>query len=1003
MNIGFLHLSDIHDSESSQDTMKQEKILSILNTVNSLDHLILICSGDLAHSGTEEEYKRIRRFFGKLQCELGEKVGGYIKLLVVPGNHDMDFEGKPVLSSTEIQELYKKGTHKVAFLYEVDRLTNFFDYSRSKHCFKTDKFAENQFINMDGFRIQATLINTAPFSTLGEDNKELHFLPDEAFHLLVKEPETDLSIAIMHHGIDWFHWDVKTTLENILRANTDVVFQGHEHNSDAIQISSSKGNIIISAGGEYSGKYSHNSTFSLMVIDTENMLLSESMFTWSPDKAFYSGDDLISNKRITPKDNSLHIKDTFTKHLYEDEQGVSGSVLDYFIFPKLTNSKSKTVGDEKEVITENKLFDLMSSTQVINITGKEKSGKSTLLRYLHSKSTVDGMIPLFLHHEHYRPAKIDDLLSELFCEQYSDDPLEFNRYKQEDANRKIVYIDDLDLIKKEKHRMDLLKYLVGQVRFIVFSSLDYLDLNVVNSVKEKLSIGNDIIEFRIEAFHKEKRYPLIQNISSLLGVTASSEEIDDLVSMIDRLVQKRHGLFNLSPETIINYIKYFFNQEPASRHVEDVYNVIFETNIRTAIISHSAEHNVKFYLIILEEIAYNLHKNKHEKLTITEIAEIVDEYCRLFMVKVDFQDFINSTGKAKVLRFISGSNQYEFQNRNHLAYFVASKISKLMEQNGNGDEDVEYLMKNICFGINDTILMFISYLRKNTNFSLRLCEMVEEMLSDIEELNYDVSNVNFFSMTRKVQISLPEKEDKDNLHHIQDNAEERVQQVEEEEIKYRDLYDYNEEDAEKTMYKMSRVIKYVEIIAQSLVSHFGDMDIEKKQNLVDCLYTAPSQVLFNILKPLDAEYVNIIDDLEAVINNEKRDERVPRSEIEFIFVDCAQALCLSLYDHIAEIASTPDTLPMLQRFDINTINRKTINLMIEENGGTTESFLDKAARLIDSEKDDRMKLIIRKIARKHLLTHDSIRFEQRARMADKFFPKDNRSNLLLITGSQNKD
>lgn len=33
----------------------------------------------------------------------------------------------------------------------------------------------------------------------------------------------------MHHSTEWFHWDKKEILENIIYRNSDIIFQGHEH------------------------------------------------------------------------------------------------------------------------------------------------------------------------------------------------------------------------------------------------------------------------------------------------------------------------------------------------------------------------------------------------------------------------------------------------------------------------------------------------------------------------------------------------------------------------------------------------------------------------------------------------------------------------------------------------------------------------------------------------------------------------------------------------------
>jgi hypothetical protein len=161
----------------------------------------------------------------------------------------------------------------------------------------------------------------------------------------------------------------------------------------------------------------------------------------------------------------------------------------------------------------------------------------------------------------------------------------------------------------------LLKYLIEKVGFIVISSFDVLNFNIIKSVKENLEVGDDVENIRLGDFYKEKRMELIKQVCSSEAIDATLEEIDSLGLMIDNLVQKKHGWFNLSPETIIQYIKFFFSRKKDERSIDDGYNVIFETNIRTAVINNTKQHNVDFYLVLLEEIAFFMHKNKRERVS----------------------------------------------------------------------------------------------------------------------------------------------------------------------------------------------------------------------------------------------------------------------------------------------------------------------------------------------------------------------------------------------------
>lgn len=57
----------------------------------------------------------------------------------------------------------------------------------------------------------------------------------------------------MHHSTEWFHWDKKEILENIIYRNSDIIFQGHEHLPHNVVITDEEKNEIrIFKGGELS-------------------------------------------------------------------------------------------------------------------------------------------------------------------------------------------------------------------------------------------------------------------------------------------------------------------------------------------------------------------------------------------------------------------------------------------------------------------------------------------------------------------------------------------------------------------------------------------------------------------------------------------------------------------------------------------------------------------------------------------------------------------------------
>ena len=134
-------------------------------------------------------------------------------------------------------------------------------------------------------------------------------------------------------------------------------------------------------------------------------------------------------------------------------------------------------------------------------------------------------------------------------------------------------------------------------------------------------------------------------------------------------------------------------------------------------------------------------------LSIEEIKKIVDNYNTLFGVSVKTKMIIDIGLKSKILSQTDDMEIY-FTNRNHLSYFVAKYLIRYAQGNPDDRQSVEfamdkisYAMKNICFGINSDIILFISYLLNNTQTIMLIAQHANELLSSIPEVSLSQNKV----------------------------------------------------------------------------------------------------------------------------------------------------------------------------------------------------------------------------------------------------------------------
>jgi 3',5'-cyclic AMP phosphodiesterase CpdA len=105
MKILFLHLSDLHiKDENTFPNKKIDKMINAIAEEKNIDKIFIVLSGDLAFEGIKEQYVVIKKILEKIITKLKKtyNISDYIDVIVVPGNHDINFKGTS-LSRIEIQ------------------------------------------------------------------------------------------------------------------------------------------------------------------------------------------------------------------------------------------------------------------------------------------------------------------------------------------------------------------------------------------------------------------------------------------------------------------------------------------------------------------------------------------------------------------------------------------------------------------------------------------------------------------------------------------------------------------------------------------------------------------------------------------------------------------------------------------------------------------------------------------------------------------------------------
>lgn len=968
MKIMIVQLSDMHCKSSDGNmSLKIEKVVSAIKTLGKVDGALLIFSGDLTNSGSKREMNAASQLIGKLLHRMSEMLDcGFIHSKIVPGNHDMSL---PDGSRTAAEiEKWNKEDH---LQDELDRMKQFFNYSNRKRCFCKDLLCDVGIVSFGDVKIQVCLLNSAPFSTRTPEDKQFHFFPKHVSEKLIRDESVDLKITVMHHHYEWCEWDTKEMLRKAI-ASDDVTFFGHDHKPETVTSEYSNGEkYSVIMGGEFNLDSQKESGFNVVVYDSESETIDHYGFVWSITESIFV-QKTCGN--ITKKRSVLLPSEAYLSKLLRDEQGLCESFVDYYALPKLTaEGAAFSVDDARDELSIESIFDALRTERVVRITGGEGSGKSALLKYLYYRSTKCGFIPLLIENRDYRDSRIDKMLKLLFEEQYEPtSEYAYECYLQASDNSKIAFIDNLDLIANAKARENLVNTILESGKLLVYTTKER-NQDLEEIVKNKLQ-GKTISTIAINPVYKQTRDCLVEKIGYIHNKPA--DEVEAIKMALDYMAQSQTSLFSFTPGNAIQYIKFFLHGGAKEKKGAQTISVVFETNVRNAIFAAcKKEHIANKYLLVLEFFAKHMYFSlQAEQIDLPTYSRIIADYNEKKKGDINERDFLDCCLNAKILRQVDGAFDVCFFDKNTYAYFVAKALNRDFEKDNTDLANLNYVMEHICFGINDTIILFLSFIRSNTKMITSIAVNALTLLDEYPEWDFADENLPFLHQSGGFSETPPSGKERKETH----KQIERIEQKRHSAITFKGIFDFDENDVKKKKYLILRALKYAELVGRALVDQYGALDADEIDKMLAALYVVPQKVIYATLKPYqehnDEIVKNILDFAQKNISEEKiKEEKINEEKVRELLSQAGTVTALNILNDIAFNCANEGTIPVLRAAPCASVNHKILRLMMEENTGNTQEFVTKAIEL-RKELDalPYAKALIAQIARKHIIYTSSI-------------------------------
>lgn len=458
MNIVLVHLSDMHLRTSKDRILENAGKIgaAAFAACRSAEEIFVVLSGDVAYSGKRAEYDLAHRFLAAIRDELAAEVKKKISFVLVPGNHDCNFDEGNKTRDVLIEHVV--GGNEDVDASVIDACTavqrEFFAFREalSPSARDADKLWRTVEFYVGNKRILFDEINVSWVSQLSEKPGKLAF--PVARYSQKKSDESDLRIAVLHHPLNWFSQTSYRAFRTFVRRIADIVVTGHEHQGTVGVINDAESEESAYVEGcvlQVESTDVRDSSFNVVQIDLDKRQFCASQYVWSGSHyAPKEKGSWIDYHNLPKRQTSeFPIEDAFAAIL--DDPGAyllhgdrrQITLGDIYVLPNLQRIERNL--ERQRQVNASKFLRPEAIEKGVLIEGDEKSGRTSLLRYLYLSYHSRGFVPLLLRGNDLlfeSVASVESTISKAVVAQYGADKR--TAFEQLSRAKKVLLLDDLE-------------------------------------------------------------------------------------------------------------------------------------------------------------------------------------------------------------------------------------------------------------------------------------------------------------------------------------------------------------------------------------------------------------------------------------------------------------------------------------------------------------------------------------------------------------------------------
>ena len=863
MKLAIVQLSDLHiQTVADPILMRPAKVVSaVKNLAPAADAYLVAVTGDVAYSGTKDQYKLAVPFFRSIKAELA-KAGRPVLQVFIPGNHDLDFTDEPDTRGALLGHI-RKHPHSLSSEGETAKQIlsvhrNFFEFEGIMTELPPrpvqTQIAYSQLFEVSGKTVRAKCFNTAWMSTNPEVAATMVF----PTHLIQECGEVaDLEISLFHHPTNWLTPDNRRQFRLAVEQCTDLMLTGHEHETSDYRLENLEtGTTQHVEGAVLQEATTGRSAFNVIIIDDEDESYEVFFCSWDGYKY------LPRSKGVRPfARNRVARRALFPNtSKYEKALGDPGLPIlhprkhtvtldDLFVYPALSRKDPDNKFQQLQIIDSLDVLRFVRSTPRLLIMGEETSGKTALAKQLYRDLRLPGTVPLLLDGRDIdgrHPADIRRVIRRAVEEQYGAEAVD--GYFDLDSSRRILIIDDWnDLKYSGESKQSIVDDLTARFdRLIFFTSRLYALEELANTGPARRMFA--AFEFcDIQELGKRTTGRLIEKWHALSeSDPVDPREFHDAVARSEEKVATviRKGILPTYPIFIIGLLQAGASPGSTTPQNAGAYGHIMEMLItdRLTLISKAAV-DVGTMYTYLSRIAYFMFNNERAFLSSLEMNKVHNEYCHLYQLRLSEEQTVDSLMRANII--CKEGDSFRFKYQGVYCYCVARYLFENVKDGESALRDkLNDMTDRLAYEDYTNIIMFYLYLSRDPNTIDRILSNATQIYAECRPANLgdDISFVNRLMKQKPDKILLPSTDisaNRDEYRRRQDmlGEHEKAQALAapDNRVPYK--------EASHELIRLAIGLQTLRVMGQVLRNFPGVLTAEPKMRLVEASYLLGLRIL----------------------------------------------------------------------------------------------------------------------------------------------------------------